>query len=157
MGVLKNLTEEYFEKIERLEDMREFIDFGGETTVLWSKYSLEIDGKSEFYFDEVKDFNKGGWRLPTIKEVKQIFNLKSRASSWMEGYTIIKFTKGIELKIKTDGLDGFIMWTKDKDDRFNVPIVWTYGFDNMCKFYIKTYNTSFNTAYVLLVKDKRKK
>ena len=34
MGILKDLTDEYFGKIERMEDTREFIDFGGETTVL---------------------------------------------------------------------------------------------------------------------------
>lgn len=158
MGILKNLTDEYFGKIERMEDTREFIDFGGKTTVLWAKYSLEIDGKSKFYFDDVKDFNKGGWRLPTIKEVKQIFKLEFHAGCWKNGYSVIRFTKGIELNVKMDSsVGGFHMWTKDEDNRFKFSRAWVYGFDSMYKFDFGSYDTSYNKCRVLLVKDKNKK
>ena len=158
MSVLKKLTEEYFGKTERLEDTREFIDFGGKTTVLWAKYSLEIDGKSNFYFDEVKDFNKGGWRLPTRKEVKEIFKSGVWDCRYRNKCKVIKFPKGRELNVKINEFCsvGFHMWTKDEDDRFEAPAAWAYGFNNMYEFYIDSYNTSYNMGHALLVKDKKK-
>ena len=74
----------------------------------------------------------------------------------MNGYSIIRFNKGIELNVKTDSSGGFHMWTKDEDNRFEASHAWAYGFDNMYKFDFDSYNTSFNKCRVLLVKDKNK-
>jgi len=136
------------------DDEREFIDFGGKTTVYWAKYALEIDGKNRFYFYEVKDFNEFGWRLPTVKEVKQIFKPKTRWDSpWYNGCRIIKI-KGNELRIKGEVSGGFHIWTKDADNRWEAPHAYSYGIDNSDEFYIDSFGTS-SRFYVFLVKDKR--
>ncbi len=91
------------------------------------------------------------------KRGKQIFKLEFHAGCWKNGYSVIRFTKGIELNVKMDSVGGFHMWTKDEDNRFKLSRAWTYGFDNMYKFDFVSYNTSYNKCRVLLVKDKNKK
>lgn len=144
---------------DRLTDwgwtQREYIDFGDKTTVYWAKYALEIDGENRFYFDEVKDFNEFGWRLPTVKEVKEIFKPKTRWDSpWYDGCRIIKI-KGEELRIKGNVSDGFHIWTKDADNRWDAPHAYSYGIDNSYVFDIDSYSTTINRLYVFLVRDKK--
>ena len=134
---------------------REFIDFGGNTTVLWAKYALEIDGKNTFSFDEVKDFYDNGWRLPTVEEVKQIFKPNTRWNApWYDGCRIIKI-KGEELRIRgEEPWNGFNIWTKDEDTRWEAPHAYSYGISNSYEFDIHSYGT-WQRFYVFLVKDKK--
>lgn len=141
-------------ELEREEDEYnpEYIDFGKDTSVYWAVENLEIDGKNKFYFREVKDYNNNGWRLPSVEEVKELaWNVNI---SW-DGSTHIKFQDGNELRIHSDTMYGFHMWTKDINKKFKNNI-WVYGFDNFYKFAIDSYNTSINKCFVFLVKDKKK-
>ena len=132
----------------------EYVDFGENTIVYWAVENLIIDGCSKLYFDEVKDYNNNGWRLPTVKEVKQVDWTRVR-KSWYEGYIHILFWGGDELRIKSNDNYGFHMWTSETDKK-NPTAAWSYGFDNMSKFDIDAFNKRFNRLYVFLVKDKEK-
>ena len=69
-----------------------YVDFGDDTTVYWAIDNLEIDGEGKFYFDDIKDYNNNGWRLPTVKEVNQL--IWSIWISWYEGCNPFKFEDG---------------------------------------------------------------
>ena len=60
------------------EDRREdkfnpdFVDLGEHTSVYWTTENLVLDGNDTFTWDEIYNFNKTGWRLPTRKELKEV-------------------------------------------------------------------------------------
>ena len=130
----------------------DYVDFGDDTTVYWAIDNLEIDGKGKFYFDDIKDYNNNGWRLPTVDEVNQLkWNIWI---SWYEGCNHLKFDDGNELKLKTNDSDGFHMWTKEINTKFP-DAAYAYGFDNSHDFDITSFNKSINRLFVFLVKDKK--
>ena len=130
----------------------DYVDFGDDTTVYWAIDNLEIDGEGKFYFDDIKDYNNNGWRLPTVDEVNQLkWNIWI---SWYEGCNHLKFDDGNELKLKTNNNDGFHMWTKEINTKFP-NTAYAYGFDNSHDFDITSFNKSINRLFVFLVKDKK--
>ena len=130
----------------------DYVDFGPETTVYWAIDNLEIDGEVKFYFDDVKDYNNNGWRLPTIDEVNQLkWNVRI---SWKEGCKHLEFDDGNELRLKTNGSGGFHMWTKEINTKFPSS-AYAYGFDNSYIFDVNNFNKSINRLFVFLVKDKK--
>ena len=130
----------------------DYVDFGDDTTVYWAIDNLEIDGEGKFYFDDIKDYNNNGWRLPTVDEVSQLkWNIWI---SWYEGCNHLKFDDGNELKLKTNDSDGFHMWTKEINTKFP-DAAYAYGFDNSHDFDITSFNKSINRLFVFLVKDKK--
>ena len=130
----------------------DYVDFGDDTTVYWAIDNLEIDGEGKFYFDDIKDYNNNGWRLPTVDEVNQLkWNIWI---SWYEGCNHLKFDDGNELKLKTNDSDGFHMWTKEINTKFP-DAAYAYGFDNSHDFDITSFNKSINRLFVFLVKDKK--
>ena len=130
----------------------DYTDFGPNTTVYWVIDNLEIDGKVKFYFDDVKDYNNNGWRLPTIDEVNQLkWNIRI---SWYDECRHLEFDSGNELKLKTHGSGGFHMWTKEINPKFPSG-AYAYGFDNSYNFDISNFNKSINKLFVFLVKDKK--
>ncbi len=130
----------------------DYTDFGPNTTVYWAIDNLEIDGKVKFYFDDVKDYNNNGWRLPTIDEVNQLkWNIRI---SWYDECRHLEFDSGDELKLKTHGSGGFHMWTKEINPKFPSG-AYAYGFDNSYNFDISNFNKSINKLFVFLVKDKK--
>ena len=129
----------------------DYVDFGDDTTVYWAIDNLEIDGEGKFDFDDIKDYNNNGWRLPTVKEVNQLkWNIWI---AWYKGCYHLQFDDGNELKLKTNGSGGFHMWTKDNTKFPN--IAYAYGFDNSQHFDITSFNKSINKLFVFLVKDKK--
>ena len=130
----------------------DYVDFGDDTTVYWAIDNLEIDGEGKFYFDDIKDYNNNGWRLPTVDEVNQLkWNIWI---SWYEGCNHLKFDDGNELKLKTNGSGGFNMWTKEINAKFP-NAAYAYGFNNSHDFDITSFNKSINRLFVFLVKDKK--
>ena len=130
----------------------DYVDFGDDTTVYWAIDNLEIDGEGKFYFDDIKDYNNNGWRLPTVDEVNQLkWNIWI---SWNKGCNHLKFDDGNELKLKTNGSGGFHMWTKEINTKFP-NAAYAYGFDNSHDFDITSFNKSINRLFVFLVKDKK--
>lgn len=140
----------------KLEDAfhPDYIDFGPETTVYWAVNNLEIDGEGKFSFEDVKDYNNNGWRLPTPEEVKQV-NWSNIRTPWYDHCTHLLFPDGNELKLKRESNNGFHMWTSDYDPKFPT-CAQSYGFDNMSKFNTDSFNIHWNKLYVFLVKDKKK-
>ena len=134
----------------------EYIDFGPETTVYWACDALEEnDVAKRYYFEDIKGFNKNGWRLPTEEEVKQVdFSKQNVRIYWAKGYMNIVFPEGT-LRIKTtDIYYGFHMWTDNhtyESETFEI----VYGYDNMHNFDIHNCNKFSNRLYVFLVKDKK--
>ena len=131
----------------------DYVDFGPETTVYWAINNLEVDdGEVKFYFDDVKDYNNNGWRLPTVDEVNQLkWNVRI---SWKEGCKHLEFDDGNELRLKTNGSGGFHMWTKEINTKFPSS-AYAYGFDNSYIFDVNNFNKSINRLFVFLVKDKK--
>ena len=130
----------------------DYVDFGDDITVYWAIDNLEIDGEGKFYFDDIKDYNNNGWRLPTVDEVNQLkWNIWI---SWNKGCNHLKFDDGNELKLKTNGSGGFHMWTKEINTKFP-NAAYAYGFDNSHDFDITSFNKSINRLFVFLVKDKK--
>ena len=165
MKKLSNISESVWGDIRRRglgDDIKEedafnpeYIDFGENTTVVWAKEALEINGEVEFYFKEVKDYNNNGWRLPTKEEVEQInFHRDNVRIYWAEGYETLKFPEG-ELRIHTDiSGRGFRMWTSTLEEKWD-NYAYSYGYDNSYHFEIRGSGTSMNTMYAFLVKDKK--
>ena len=130
----------------------EYVDFGEGTTVYWAVDNLKIDGEIKFNFDDVKDINKNGWRLPTVDEVNQLkWNINI---SWYDGCNHLKFEDGNELRLATYRIGGFHMWTNELNKKFPTS-AYSYGFDNMGIFNIDSFSISFNKLFVFLVKDKK--
>ena len=78
----------------------DYVDFGDDTTVYWAIDNLEIDGEGKFYFDDIKDYNNNGWRLPTVDEVNQLkWNIWI---SWNKGCNHLKFDDGNEVETLTN-------------------------------------------------------
>ena len=149
----------------------EYIDFGEDTTVYWAKHNFEIDGETRFTFDEVKDFNNDGWRLPTTEEVQQL--------QWKGAYTNFrdntidflargpKESRGQYLKLTRNytgkGSDGSIgdmrnstltpLWTSTISG-WNKEYIDAYGFDNVGTFKFYSYLPEATHA-VFMVKDKK--
>ena len=88
MGVLKNITDEYFGDSMRSEDYVEFntdkmipLDMGG--SVLWADRELEIVDGGLWYVsktcftcrdgEELEKRLKGGWRIPTVDEYFELY------------------------------------------------------------------------------------
>ena len=129
----------------------DYVDFGENTTVYWAIDNLEIDGEVKFHFDDVKDYNNNGWRLPTVDEVNQLhWNIRI---AWYEGCKHLKFYDGNELRLKTNGSYGFHMWTKEINAKFPSS-AYAYGFNNSNVFDVTNFNKSINRLFVFLVKDK---
>lgn len=78
MGVLKNLTDEYFEKTARTEDIRfnedELIPVDMGCSVLWADRDLTKNYGDDFLykylqFKEIEDVKfRHGWRLPLLED-----------------------------------------------------------------------------------------
>lgn len=131
----------------------DFIDFGDDTTVYWTKKNIEINGNNRFLFDEVKDYNNNGWRLPTFEEVSQINWYDCEIYSH-KGDTYIKLQNG-EFVIESAGLGNINMWMKEEKSNFMKN---SYGYNNnqgTHEFSIKRFNRNYSTLYLLLVKDKK--
>ena len=146
------------DKVKKEDDFNpEYIDFGPETTVYWAQDALEIDNEIEFKFQDVENFNKNGWRLPTVEEVKQI-DFKNFRKSWYRDddgtpYNWIKLKNGT-LRIKSEeSFYGFHMWTKDRHEKWKHD-AYVYGYDNMSEFCIYPSSFPLNKHFVFLVKDK---
>lgn len=92
MGVLKKITNEYFDEDSRAEDFVKFntrdiepVDMGG--SVLWADRDLEVEsGGDQYAFDryftcmEAEDFEmkiKDGWRFPTVEEFMELYEPKT--------------------------------------------------------------------------------
>jgi hypothetical protein len=129
----------------------EYFDFGKDTTVYWASESLEINGREDFHFNEIKNYNENGWRLPTIEEVGQI--------DWHKAKNNIIFYSGVwkinvlgnVFKLKTN-FRRLFMWTceEDKSNRHNAI---AYGFHDAYDFYVDSFDKN-NGFCVFLVKDK---
>lgn len=141
---------------ERQEDAfhPDYIDFGPDTTVYWAVDNLEIDGEGKLSFEDVKDYNNNGWRLPTLEEVNQV-NWNDIRTPWYDHCTHLLFPDGNELKLKRESNNGFHMWASDYDPKFP-SCAQSYGFDNMSKFNTDSFNINWNKLYVFLVKSKRR-
>ena len=146
------------DKLKKEDDFNpEYIDFGPDTTVYWAQDALEIDDEIEFQFQDVENFNKNGWRLPTVEEVKQIDFQNCRRSWYRDDdgtpYNWLKLKNGT-LRIKSENsLYGCHMWTKDRHERWKHD-AYVYGYDNMSKFDIYPSSFPLNKHFVFLVKDK---
>jgi hypothetical protein len=147
---------------ERKEDSfnPEYIDFGPDTTVYWAQDALELNGETEFNFEDVENYNNNGWRLPTVKEVEQVdFAKRDKRINWYReddgiGYTHLHFNEGT-LKIKdedTYATSHLTLWTKDRHEKWKHD-AYVYGFHNY-KFDIYSSSFSINKHYAFLVKDK---
>jgi len=185
MGIIKTCSEYLKESVwggmlsrstgdvKRKEDEYhpEYFDFGEGTTVYWATNNLEIDGKIEFQFEEIKDYNNNGWRLPTEEEVKQL--------KWIKPYTSFKDncidflvrgpkeSSGKYLRLTRDYIgigsagttiskrNGTLthMWTSDVA-KFNSARIITYGFDNTPAF-CPLAHLKDERLPVFLVKDKK--
>lgn len=99
MGVLLNLTKEYFEDLARLEEYVKFntndmkpVDMGG--SVLWADRDLEIvDGggwyRHDKFFTADEMFKmrfKDGWRVPTFDEFLELFDEKTGVTRHIDSY-----------------------------------------------------------------------
>ena len=133
----------------------EYIDFGPDTTVYWATELLEINGRRRFKFDEVKDFNKNGWRLPTEKEVKQVdFDNRLEKMSTHKDSTYLQFPEGtITVKVQDPSCFHMWMWTKSGYENYTSRAD-AYGYDYY-KFEICDYNKETARLCVFLVKDKK--
>ena len=130
----------------------DYVDFGPDTTVYWAIDNLEIDGEVKFHFDDIKDYNNNGWRLPTVDEVNQLkWNIRT---SWYKGCKYFEFEDGNKLRLKTNGNGGFHMWTKEINPKFP-SAAYAYGFNNSNDFDVTSFNKSINRLFVFLVKDKK--
>lgn len=141
----------------------EYVDLGEDTTVYWAIDNLEIDDEIMFTFDEVKDFNRDGWRLPTAEEVKQI-SWDLPVTDIPKGCIIFPTSTNpfdrknqYELKLKripmvTSGITN--LWTSDHA-KFDSELVLVFGFDNTWKFDFRAVSPETKHP-VFLVKDKKK-
>ena len=140
----------------------EYIDFGPDTTVYWAQDALELNGETEFNFEDVENYNNNGWRLPTVKEVEQVdFAKRDKRINWYReddgiGYTHLNFNEGT-FKIKdedTYATSHLTLWTKDRHEKWKHD-AYVYGFNNY-KFDIYSSSVSINRKhYVFLVKNKK--
>lgn len=131
----------------------DYIDFGDDTTVYWTKKTIDINGNNRFLFDEIKDYNNNGWRLPTFEEVNQINWYDCKIYSH-KGDTYIKLQNG-EFIIECGDLGNINMWMKEEKSNFMKN---SYGYNNnqgTHEFSIKRFNRNYSTLYLLLVKDKK--
>lgn len=67
------------------------VDIG--VSVLWADKDLEVNGDTFVYIDQVKGFEKDGWRLPSQKEADELLTKAGWSSnqdphSWNRFYTI---------------------------------------------------------------------
>lgn len=131
----------------------DYIDFGPHTTVYWAIDNLVIDGEGKLAFQDVKDYNKDGWRLPTLEEVKQL-DWENIRHKWYEGRLHIKFPDGNEFRIKTSSNNGCHIWTSEINQKYPT-CAHTYGYDSEDKFSTSDFNYRWNKLYVLLVKSKK--
>lgn len=124
MGILKELTKEYFGDTMRREEYVEFntdkmipLDMGG--SIMWADRDLEIEVGGDrfkydkyFSFDEISDIKlKDGWRLPTFDEFTELYRsktgVKRKMSVQISPYTIDKIiysnSDGDKLDFETRG------------------------------------------------------
>lgn len=124
MGVLKNITEEYFGDSMRNEEYVKFntdetkpIDMGG--SVLWADRDLEVkDGGGWFYYDKYFTYDeisgvkfKDGWRIPTFDEFTELYSSETgtirKVNSQPSPYMVLDITfvssENEELKFETKG------------------------------------------------------
>lgn len=104
MGILKNITDEYFDKIKRNEEkiisnigsMR-FLDLGG--SVLWSDKNLIIENhpkrdlkyKEKFLFEEICDIKfDNKLRIPTVEEFRELNNVEKIIKTSIPDIVFIK-------------------------------------------------------------------
>ena len=98
MGILKNITDEYFGKTKRDEDKitfnipdMKFVDMGG--SVLWADNDLAVVGnlhglpfKFLFTYNSIRNIDFGdGLRLPTVKAICELEKVKSKFRSLGKG------------------------------------------------------------------------
>ena len=165
MKKLSNITESVWGDIrkrsngtvEKQEDSftPEYIDFGDDTTVYWAVENLQIDNKVKFTFDEVKDYNNNGWRLPTKEEVEQLNwdGVKIQYTSFKFKYFV--FPDGNKLEICTNAEGGTMMWTSEVVEKYPTAAC-GYGVDlnNIGELTLGKFNRNHNKLFVFLVKNK---
>lgn len=153
MGILKNITDEYFGKTKREEENIKSnikylkpIDMGG--SVLWANRDFIVKNGGNFEYgdffqgSEVKGMKfERGWRVPTVDEFLELFFVKGviKVIKPIRNHTSyhIYFEYGKnELYFKISGFrfntfkellyegDCFIRWTSDTNDKNK-----TYVFD----------------------------
>lgn len=158
-SVWGDLRKKSLGQVDRQEDAfnPDFIDFGDDTTVYWSKNGLVIDDKSKFHFDEVENYNNNGWRLPTIDEIKQI-DWENKTLTWKDNLLHIKLSGG-EFILNSSGMNNINMWAQQPHNNFpGSAYAYGYNFNNGDRsFSIKMFNRKHSNLLVLLVKDKRRK
>ena len=163
MKKLSNITESIWTDMQKRssgDDIRDedafnpdYIDFGENTTVYWMQDNLQIDGKVKFPFDDVKDYNNNGWRLPTKEEVEQLNwdGVKIQYTAFKLKYFV--FSDGNKLEICTNGEGGTMMWTSEAVDEYPTA-AWSYGLNNDRELTLRPFNKKNNKLFVFLVKDK---
>lgn len=131
----------------------DYIDFGEKTTVYWATESLEIDGKVEFQFNEVKNYNNNGWRLPTIEECGQVDWEKAKNNIiWLPGGWRIRIDRHELLLKKSSAAIRMMMWTSE-ENYTNKRKAYAYGFHDAFYYFLDDFYKS-TRMFVLLVKDK---
>lgn len=142
------------------EDRREdkfnpdFVDLGEHTSVYWTTENLVLDGNDTFTWDEIYNYNKTGWRLPTRKELKEV-NWKESRVRWKDGEKNIMIGDKI-LKINDHTYkylgQRIAIWSKTEETRFKTSAYYlsVTGVD----YNIDTAN-KHNRLFVFLVKDKK--
>ena len=130
----------------------DYIDFGENTTVYWMQDNLQIDGKVKFPFDDVKDYNNNGWRLPTKEEVEQLNwdGVKIQYKGF--GFKYFVFPDGNKLKIWTNGNGGTRLWSSEIVVKYPTG-AYAYGINNAQKYTVDPFNRG-TKLFVFLVKDK---
>ena len=145
-------------KVVRKEDAfnPDYIDFGENTSVYWMTENLIIDGKSRFVFDDIKDYNNNGWRLPTVDEVKEL-NWDGVKIVWLGKKNTFRFPDGNEITLNFCNVTpANRLWTKNIYDK-SPTAVWGYGLDMGNKFTLDPFNRQHNKLLVVLVKNKDRK
>lgn len=161
MGILKTLTDEYFEKVIRGENRIEFntkdlkpVDMGG--TVFWADKNLMSKGgntpfEEHFSFKELYEYKfkfGDGWRLPTWKECRELFKkdvTREVISDWRTKLSgIIKFRyKTTNEKLRFDEVGFYLSADSERESKRtygSAPVftMWTSDMYNDESFIKKT-------------------
>ena len=84
MGKIKRKEDEIITNIKDIKP----VDVG--VSVLWADKDLEINDEKYILIDQVKDFEKDGWRLPSKDDANELLS-NARWSSTKDNRTLSKF------------------------------------------------------------------
>lgn len=175
MGILKTLTDEYFDKIKRNEEkiisnigsMR-FLDLGG--SILWSDRNLIIENhpkrnlkeKERFRFEEICDIKfDNKLRIPTVEEFCELNNVEKTIYKGSETLvTEIVFIKdgdwdnSLRFNVRAGITPECKLFTSDENgEKINVVCLDWLLYDNDKPIHINLYDKKYYFE-VRLVKDK---